>query len=87
MSRFGWGVARPRPASLGGGPSTGAALARAPAAASPAGSAAQSAEIRELKLKLQRAKEEIAELKMLVAIYEEQLAPKRPGQPQRVNGY
>lgn len=49
--------------------------------------AAASNEIRELKLRLQRAQEEISELKMLVALYEEQLAQKRPGSSMRVNGY
>lgn len=58
-------------------------VAPAPQAATEAGAA----EVRELKLRLQRAQEEISELKMLVAIYEEQLTPKRPGPPQRVNGY
>ena len=40
----------------------------------------------ELLLRLQSAQEEIAELKMLVALYEEQLSQERPGQL-RVNGY
>jgi hypothetical protein len=53
----------------------------------PASTDASAVEIRDLKSRLQRAQEEISELKMLVALYEEQLTPKRPVQPQRVNGY
>lgn len=46
------------------------------------------AEVRELRMRLQRAQEEISELKMLIALYEEQPTSKRSGQPpQRVNGY
>jgi hypothetical protein len=48
-----------------------------------------SPEVRELRARLQNAQEEIAELKMLVALYEEQLAQvhsPRPGHPLRVNG-
>ena len=49
--------------------------------------APSSPEVRELQLKLQRAQEEISELKMLVAIYEEQMAtPPRPAS-MRLNGY
>lgn len=53
------------------------------------GSASQSPkseENSELQLSLQRAQEEIAELKMLIALYEEQLQPERPGQL-RMNGH
>jgi hypothetical protein len=90
-SPFAKGVVAPARAVSMPAPAPAAAqpAATAPAPAVSTASAAATAEIRDLKARLQRAQEEIAELKMLVAIYEEQLAPnpKKPGHPQRVNGF
>jgi hypothetical protein len=90
-SPFAPGVA---PSDRGAQPSSRAA-SHAPAQASAQASGEPSSEVRELRARLQRAQEEIAELKMLVAIYEEQPASQKRAAPnanpaihaKRVNGY
>lgn len=57
-----------------------APILTAGAPGAPVASGLSAVEAHDLRLRLQRAQEEISELKMLIALYEEQLSQSRPGQ-------